>query len=480
MSDAPPYRSVHAICSTGVGEHQDGGISNGVFGACLMKPRGSTTVHTSRASGYNSWTNRQDINFPAYHVSSLDFSLGYARDDHVCSRSIAGHCACLDPTTSTTYTFHVLPKASTVIAITFALVHGVAAITFWNLILPDSTKSIANDINGIPRHSKHLRHTASRLSQVSYHTKLRSSTEAVRAINPLPSPNMPTTIEPRQPRLMLLTLWLENERGDCRSSFNFFLDSFSETLLSLAKLRQLPSIDRRVQLEWFDIRAEVALSALRGIRNCRMNLRRAASSLSSVLGWIASSEGTHVGVGIHFLAAVGINFFIYYCPTLFETLGCDYNMRLIMSGSRETTTEDRNGYTKGSLEATLRLQSRSVDRATAPCPETPDSTYMSTYPFPIKQYAAFGETTPGDCDRSEFKIENGMLSNMSRFVNASTVAVMLCSEAAGGCDGITIVENLSGTANAAKPDAYRCLCSNVANPIGFVRTGRVTSNPGGN
>jgi MFS family permease len=36
-------------------------------------------------------------------------------------------------------------------------------------------------------------------------------------------------------------------------------DRDEEALYALAKLRQLPTTDRRVQLEWFDIRAEVAL-----------------------------------------------------------------------------------------------------------------------------------------------------------------------------------------------------------------------------
>ncbi|KAF7198248.1 Alpha-L-rhamnosidase rgxB [Pseudocercospora fuligena] len=106
-----------------------------------------------------------------------------------------------------------------------------------------------------------------------------------------------------------------------------------------------------------------------------------------------------------------------------------------------------------------------------------------TYPFSITQCTAFGGTTPGDCDSSEFKVEDITLSNVHGSVNSSTVAVMQCSEAAGGCDGIKIedvvVENLSSSANATMPNAYKYLCSNVESPASFECTGNVTSNPGG-
>lgn len=113
-----------------------------------------------------------------------------------------------------------------------------------------------------------------------------------------------------------------------------------EALQSLARLRSLPTTDHRVQLEWFEIRAEVALhneiSAERhphlqdGTKTSRFKLEIAA--------WADCFKGgcwrrTHVGVGVMFFQqTTGINALIYYSPTLFRTMGLDYNMQLIMSG----------------------------------------------------------------------------------------------------------------------------------------------------
>ncbi|KXL42933.1 hypothetical protein M433DRAFT_59012 [Acidomyces richmondensis BFW] len=113
-----------------------------------------------------------------------------------------------------------------------------------------------------------------------------------------------------------------------------------EALQTLGKLRQLPTSDPRIQLEWFDIRAEVALhqdiSAERhphlhdGTLSSRMRLEFAAWGDCFKRGcW----RRTHVGIGIMFFQQfVGINALIYYSPTLFETMGLDHSMQLIMSG----------------------------------------------------------------------------------------------------------------------------------------------------
>lgn len=130
-----------------------------------------------------------------------------------------------------------------------------------------------------------------------------------------------------------------------------------EALQSLAKLRSLPEDDSRVQLEWFDIRAEVALhqkiSAERhphlqdGSLGSRMKLEVASwADLFKRGCW----RRTHVGVGVMFFQQVlnwvywlydglltepqfvGINALIYYSPTLFQTMGLDHSMQLIMSG----------------------------------------------------------------------------------------------------------------------------------------------------
>ncbi|EME77963.1 uncharacterized protein MYCFIDRAFT_144953 [Pseudocercospora fijiensis CIRAD86] len=113
-----------------------------------------------------------------------------------------------------------------------------------------------------------------------------------------------------------------------------------EALLNLAKLRQLPPTDRRVQLEWFDIRAEVALhKEISTERHPKLQDGSKTSRFKlEIASWLdcfkrGCYRRTHVGVGIMFFQQfVGINALIYYSPTLFETMGLDYNMRLIMSG----------------------------------------------------------------------------------------------------------------------------------------------------
>ena len=89
-----------------------------------------------------------------------------------------------------------------------------------------------------------------------------------------------------------------------------------EALRSLAKLRQLPETDNRVQLEWFDIRAEVALHK-------EINVERHPhlqdGSMSSrikleIASWMDCFKRgcwrrTHIGIGIMFFQQVSFLIF---------------------------------------------------------------------------------------------------------------------------------------------------------------------------
>ncbi|KAK4497001.1 hypothetical protein PRZ48_011450 [Zasmidium cellare] len=118
-----------------------------------------------------------------------------------------------------------------------------------------------------------------------------------------------------------------------------------EALVNLAKLRQLPTTDSRVQLEWFDIRAEVALhKEISAERHPKLQEKTTMNRLKLELAsWTDCFKRgcwrrTHVGVGMMFFQQfVGINALIYYSPTLFALLGLDYNMTLIMSGVLNVT-----------------------------------------------------------------------------------------------------------------------------------------------
>ncbi|EME42269.1 hypothetical protein DOTSEDRAFT_25897 [Dothistroma septosporum NZE10] len=70
-----------------------------------------------------------------------------------------------------------------------------------------------------------------------------------------------------------------------------------------------------------------------------------------------------------------------------------------------------------------------------------------------------------------FEISDITLTNVLGSIHASTVAINQCSGIAGGCDGIRIqdvaVKHLGSSANATEANAYRYLCSEADEPIGF-------------
>ncbi|EPQ50331.1 MFS monosaccharide transporter [Gloeophyllum trabeum ATCC 11539] len=114
-----------------------------------------------------------------------------------------------------------------------------------------------------------------------------------------------------------------------------------ECLASLAKLRQLPADDPRIQQEFLDIRAEVAFQKemvdikhpqLAGKRGFKADVDREVALWSDLLR-SGCYKRTLVGTGLMFFQQfVGINALIYYSSSLFETLGLGYNTRLTMGG----------------------------------------------------------------------------------------------------------------------------------------------------
>lgn len=107
-----------------------------------------------------------------------------------------------------------------------------------------------------------------------------------------------------------------------------------ECLASLCKLRGLPESDERVQNEYTSIITEITVQNLAFQRQ-----HPGATGIKlEVLSWFDLFrrklwKRTAVGVGVAFFQQFsGINAFIYYAPTLFESLGQTSEMSLILSG----------------------------------------------------------------------------------------------------------------------------------------------------
>ncbi|KAI8459664.1 hypothetical protein BY996DRAFT_4575731 [Phakopsora pachyrhizi] len=112
-----------------------------------------------------------------------------------------------------------------------------------------------------------------------------------------------------------------------------------ECLESLALIRQVPLEDESVLKEWINIRVEAefqrqATAELLGdpqqgsCAEIKIEFKKWISAFRS-----GSFRRTLVGVGLMFFQQfVGINALIYYSPSLFQTLGLEYETRLTMSG----------------------------------------------------------------------------------------------------------------------------------------------------
>ncbi|KAL3296071.1 MFS monosaccharide transporter [Colletotrichum asianum] len=119
-------------------------------------------------------------------------------------------------------------------------------------------------------------------------------------------------------------------------------DRHEESLATLARLRGLTQEDPRVRREWIDIVAEARFQAMvLKERHPRLAASPAVSDKIKleIVSWTDCFKTgcwrrTHVGVGIQaWQQWVGINALIYYSPTLFATMGLNYNMQLLMSGA---------------------------------------------------------------------------------------------------------------------------------------------------
>jgi sugar porter (SP) family MFS transporter len=107
-----------------------------------------------------------------------------------------------------------------------------------------------------------------------------------------------------------------------------------DCLRSLSKLRNLPPTDPRIQTEYTSIVTEVRLQRLMQTRK-----HPSATGLKlELLQWLdlfsaKTWKRTAVGCGIAFFQQFsGINAFIYYAPTLFQSLGQTNETSLILSG----------------------------------------------------------------------------------------------------------------------------------------------------
>lgn len=107
-----------------------------------------------------------------------------------------------------------------------------------------------------------------------------------------------------------------------------------DCLSNLAKLRSLPPSDGRVQVEYQGIVAEAEFQ--KAVQKRRYPDKKGmALEISSWLDLFSKKtwRRTAVGCGVLFFQQLsGVNAFIYYAPTLFESIGQTPEMALIMSG----------------------------------------------------------------------------------------------------------------------------------------------------
>ena len=112
------------------------------------------------------------------------------------------------------------------------------------------------------------------------------------------------------------------------------VDRSEDGLESLERLRRLPRTDHRVQQEHIGIRNEVAVQKLMqekrhpGVTGIKLEILCWGDLFKKNM-W----HRTSIAVGVAFFQQLsGINAFIYYAPTLFQSLGQSTEMSLIMSG----------------------------------------------------------------------------------------------------------------------------------------------------
>lgn len=112
------------------------------------------------------------------------------------------------------------------------------------------------------------------------------------------------------------------------------VDRHEEAMASLCKLRALPSTDERVQAEYKSIITEVEFQKIAQ----QAQHPEATGAKLEVLLWLDLFDRkkwrrTVAGMGICFFQQFsGINAFIYYAPTLFQSIGQSDEMSLILSG----------------------------------------------------------------------------------------------------------------------------------------------------